>query len=230
MPRTIVFDVNETLLDLSALDPLFERLLGNVALKSEWFGQVLQSATMMSALGKYVDFGVVAHHALEMTVKRHNISLPEKAVKKILEKMRDLPPHAEVVESLQRLSSAGFRLAALTNSNKEMANSQLSNAGIIQFFKKVMSVETVRCFKPCKAVYDMAADSLAAYPDNLILVAAHEWDISGAICAGWSGAFVARPGMVLGPLSETPEIIGKNLGEVVDKIIEIETRRGDLVS
>ncbi len=230
MSRTIVFDVNETLLDLQVLDPLFEQSLGDAALKNEWFGQVLQSAMMMSAVGKYVDFGTVAHHALKITVKRHNLSLPEKAIQKIIGKMRELPPHTEVPESLQRLSAAGFRLAALTNSSKEMAIAQLSNAGIIHYFKKVMSVESVRCFKPCKAVYDMAADSLATYPDNLILVAAHEWDISGAICAGWSGAFVARPGMVLGPLSEPPEIVGKNLSEVVDKIIKIETQRGDLIS
>ena len=44
MPRIIVFDVNETLLDLAALDPYFERAFGDVAARKEWFARMLRTA------------------------------------------------------------------------------------------------------------------------------------------------------------------------------------------
>jgi 2-haloacid dehalogenase len=51
------------------------------------------------------------------------------------------------------------------------------------------------------------------------LVAAHSWDVSGALAAGCKAAFVARPGMVLSPLGSRPDIIGADISEVVDQII-----------
>ncbi len=224
MPGKIVFDVNETLLDLSALDGIFARIFGTAAVKREWFMQVIQSAVIFTLLNRYVDFGTVGRHALKMTAQRHGIALTEKDISEIAQGMRRLPPHPEVPEALELLKKAGFKLAALSNSGSEMMKEQLTNAGILGYFKRVISVEMVRCFKPAKAVYDMAVSELSDYPDNMMLVAAHEWDISGAISAGWSGAFVARPGMVLGPLSEKPDIIGRNLLEVAQKIIENENQ------
>lgn len=44
MPRVCVFDVIETMLDLQALDPQFQRIFGDAAARQEWFQQLLQSA------------------------------------------------------------------------------------------------------------------------------------------------------------------------------------------
>jgi len=54
------------------------------------------------------------------------------------------------------------------------------------------------------------------------LVAAHGWDVVGAMRAGCAAAFVARPGAVLYPLSERPDVVGADLREVADRILEIE--------
>ena len=85
-----------------------------------------------------------------------------------------------------------------------------------------MSVEGVRRFKPDPVVYQMAAQRLGVDMPEMRLVAAHDWDVTGAIRAGCAGAFVARPGMVLGPLSETPDIIGNNLAEIAEQILAKE--------
>jgi 2-haloacid dehalogenase len=90
------------------------------------------------------------------------------------------------------------------------------------FFEQIMSVEGVRRFKPAAEVYRMAADRLGVAPAGMRMVAAHNWDITGAMRAGCAGAFVARPGMVIGLLDETPDIIGGDLNEVVDKILVME--------
>jgi 2-haloacid dehalogenase len=54
------------------------------------------------------------------------------------------------------------------------------------------------------------------------LVAAHSWDIAGALAAGCQAAFVARPGMVLSPLGGPPGVIGPDLTAVAEQIISID--------
>lgn len=59
MPPILVFDVNESLLDLAALDPHFEQNFGNVAVRKEWFSQVLQMAFVTAITGAYSDFSTI---------------------------------------------------------------------------------------------------------------------------------------------------------------------------
>jgi 2-haloacid dehalogenase len=80
-------------------------------------------------------------------------------------------------------------------------------------------MDTVQQFKPVTETYRMAARELGVATSDLRLVAAHDWDVAGALRAGWAAAFMARPGMVLGPLSERPDIVGRDLREVVDQIL-----------
>ncbi|RMF82099.1 MAG: haloacid dehalogenase type II [Chloroflexi bacterium] len=222
MSRTIVFDVNETLLDLNALNPHFERIFGDVALKTAWFKQVLQTALVMTVLGEYTDFGSVGGIALDMTALRQGVTLSDDDRAAIRDTMLNLPPHPEVPEALTRLKNAGFRLAALTNSAQQAAETQLTNAGLAPLFEHKMSVEAVRRFKPAAEVYNMAAEALGEAPSNLRMVAAHDWDVAGAMHAGWRGAFVARPGMVIAPQAEHPDIIGSDMTEVVNKILVVD--------
>lgn len=222
MPRIIVFDVNETLLDLQALFPRFERVFGDTQATKEWFAQMLRSAFVATITDAYVDFGTIGRAALEMTAQRRGVELSDEEYAHILMGMRQLPPHSEVPESLERLKQAGLRLAALTNSTKEMADAQLTHAGLYDYFEQILSVDYVHKLKPAADVYHMAAERLGATPDQLRLVAAHDWDITGAMRAGWAGAFIARPGMVIGPLGEKPDIVGKDLREVADKILDVE--------
>lgn len=217
MASTLVFDVNETLLDLCALDPHFKRLFGDKKVKNEWFKQVLQTALVMTILGRYTDFGNVGQIALDMTALRHNIELTDNDRQAIADTMLSLPPHPEVHQAIQLLSDANIRLAALTNSSQKAAETQLTNAGLDHFFDKIMSVEAVRKFKPSIEVYQMAQEELGESLDNLWLVAAHDWDIAGAMNAGWRGLFVTRPGMVFAPQATQPQIIGQDIVSAVQQ-------------
>jgi 2-haloacid dehalogenase len=219
MPGVIVFDVNETLLDLHALDPLFRRVFGDAAVMQAWFAQVLQSALVATVTDTYADFGTIGGAALDMTAARRGISVSGDDRADILGGVLRLPPHPEVRESLERLHSAGLRLATLTNSTAKVAKAQLTNAGLLDYFEQVLSVEAVRRFKPAAETYRMAAKKLGVETSRIRLVAAHDWDIAGALRAGCAGAFIARPGMVLGPLAERPDIIGRDLREVTDQIL-----------
>jgi 2-haloacid dehalogenase len=226
MPRVCVFDVNETLLDLSTLDPYFERAFGDASARQTWFLQVLQSALVATVTDAYSEFGAVGAAALRMTAERLNAEISEEDSQKILGGMRELPPYPEVPESLDRLRDSGLRLAALTNSTQQVAEAQLENAGIADRFERILSADSVKRLKPAPAPYHFAAKSLGIGVGSIRLVAAHSWDVAGAMRAGCAAAFVARPGMVLDPLAESPDVTGADLREVAEKILDVENGRG----
>lgn len=227
MPRVCVFDVNETLLDLAALEPHFERVFGDVSVRRTWFLQLLQSALVATVTDAYSDFGTIGAAALEMTAERQGATLSEEDKKRILGGMRQLPAHPEVPEGLERLREGGFRLAALTNSTQEVAEDQLENSGLHHYFEQILSADTVKRLKPAPEPYRMAAQSLGVGIGDVRLIAAHAWDVAGALRAGCAAAFVARPGMVLDPLAERPDAVGTDLLEVAQQISEVEKGRGD---
>src|SRR5919199_6841554 len=222
MARVCVFDVNETLLDLGALDPHFERIFGDASARQAWFGQFLASWLTMTVIGVYSDFGTIGGSALEMVAERQGVKLSGEDKQQILSGMQELPPHPEVDESLSRLRDAGIRLAALTNSTQQVADAQLENAGLHNHFEQVLSADTVKRLKPATEPYRLAADSFGVEVGQIRLVAAHAWDVAGALHAGCAAAFVARPGMVLNPLVQQPDVVGADLREVADQIIEVE--------
>jgi 2-haloacid dehalogenase len=218
--RVCVFDVNETLLDLAALDPLFERVFGDASVRRLWFNQMLQSAFVGTMTDAYATFGEAAGAALEMTEERLGAEVSEDDRQEILGGLRNLPPHPEVPDSLDRLRNAGFRLATLTNSTQEVAEAQIENAGLADWFEQILSADTAKRLKPAPAPYRMAARALEIPERGMRLVAAHAWDVAGALRAGCAAAFVAR--QPFDPLVERPDVVGADLAEVADGIIAAE--------
>jgi 2-haloacid dehalogenase len=223
MARVCVFDVNETLLDLGALDPHFERVFGKASARQAWFGQFLALWLTEMLTGEYTNFGTIGGSALEMVAKRQGVDLSDEDKQRILGDMQELPPHPEVEDALGRLRDAGIRLAALTNSTQQVADAQIDNSGLRDYFEQVLSADTVQRLKPAPEPYRMAAESLGVEVGQVRLVAAHAWDVVGAMRAGCAAAFVARPGMVLNPLAARPDVVGADLREVAAQILEIET-------
>ena len=219
MARIIVFDVNETLLDLKALQPRFEQVFGDPVALSQWFAQLLQTSLVLTITQQYQDFAMVGAAALTMVAARRGIALSAEMKQFILQGMRTLPPHADVVPALKRLRDAGFRLATLTNSPPHVAEAQLHHAQLTGFFEQRLSVDTARRFKPAPEAYQVAADAFGVGLADIRLVAAHNWDVTGALHAGCTAAFVARPGMVLSELDLQPDIIGTDLSAVVEQIL-----------
>ena len=220
MKRVCVFDVNETLLDLAALDPLFERVFGDASVRRLWFNQMLQSAFVGTMTDAYATFGEAAGAALKMTEERSGVEISDEDRREILGGLRELPPHPEVPDSLDRLRNAGFRLATLTNSTQEVAEAQVEYTGLVGRFEQILSADTAKRLKPAPAPYRMAARALEIPERGMRLVAAHAWDVAGALRAGCAAAFVAR--QPFDPLVERPDVVGADLAEVADGIIAAE--------
>ncbi|HTE64542.1 MAG TPA: hypothetical protein VK631_29570, partial [Solirubrobacteraceae bacterium] len=134
MPRVLAFDVNETLLDLSALDGLFEDAFGDAALRPQWFAQMLQLAFVGAITDRYVGFTSAQRAALAMIAQRRGSDLPETTTAAIVDGMRRLPAHPDVPGALRRLADAGFTLTTITNSPLDVARDQVRNAGLEEHF------------------------------------------------------------------------------------------------
>ncbi len=218
--RIIVFDVNETLLDVGALAPQFQRVFGNAGVAQEWFSNVVLYSQVATIAGPYVDFGTIARGALDMTAVAHGVTLAPPDRDGILRGLVSLPAHADVRDGLQQLRAAGFRLVTLTNSAPMAVEQQLKNAGIGEYFERSFSVDAIRKFKPAAEVYRLVAAELQVAPLQLRLVAAHAWDVLGAMRAGCAAAFVERPGKALFPLADKPDIVGPDLRNVAEQIVK----------
>jgi len=221
MTTALVFDVNETLLDLGALREPFARAFGDAALLGEWFARLLHGSLVATLTDSYEDFGSIGRRALVAVASRRGQAVPEAELHEILATMRRLPAHPEVPDALARLRSAGFPLATLTNSSNEMVRAQLEHAGLLEMFDQVLSVEDVRRYKPAPEPYLMAAERLGVSPSELRMVAAHDWDVWGAMRAGCRGAYVARTDVPL-MFGQPPDVVGPDLSVVTDAIIEID--------
>ena len=132
-----------------------------------------------------------------------------------------MPAHPEVPSALQSLKDAGYKLVSFTNSSNKGVETQFINAGLTKYFDQRLSIEDMGKFKPHVDAYNWAARKMSIQPQECLLVAAHGWDISGALWANWRGAFISRPGAQLYPLSPTPEINEPNLKLVADKLISL---------
>jgi len=219
-PRILVFDVNETLLDLAALDEAFETVFGDRSVRHAWFRELLHQALVTTVTGPYVDFGTLARSALEVTATRHGRPVTEGEAALILDATRHLPPHDDVEEALDLLAGEGFRLVALSNGTPDALAAQLDHAGLTPRFDLVVSAEHAGRLKPAPEPYRWLAGELAVPPENLRMIAAHAWDTTGALRAGCAAAFVHRSGKHLSPVDPAPDIVGRSLVDVARAIRE----------
>jgi 2-haloacid dehalogenase len=65
----------------------------------------------------------------------------------------------------------------------------------------------------------MVANDLGVAPDSLLMVAAHAWDIAGAMRVGLAGTFLARPGQILDDLTPRPAYVASDLVDLSRQIL-----------
>ncbi|MDQ6736524.1 MAG: haloacid dehalogenase type II [Gemmatimonadota bacterium] len=219
MARVIIIDLNGTLLDLSVLDSPFTDIFGKPDARKRWFGLVQELFLTSSIVGDYKNFEELSDAALEMTATQFGVQLRSPDRDRIHNASAAVPAFGDVASSLALLHDAGFTLITLTNSTAKAARARIERNKLDGYFDNVLSVDAIRCYKPSAASYWYAARELGIMPADCRLVAAHAWDIAGAMKAGCKAAFIARPEQVLNPLQPMPDIIASDLGSVADQII-----------
>ncbi|HTZ68718.1 MAG TPA: haloacid dehalogenase type II [Roseiarcus sp.] len=218
-PPYIVFDVNETLLDLETVQPTFERIFGDKLAMRLWFANLILYSTALTVAKAYVPFTDIGGAVMKMLGDVRGVKVSERDLQELTEKFSTMPPHAEVPAALQKLRNAGFRLFTLTDNLIEVQERQLSHGGIIDLFERRFSADSVRSHKPALETYASVEKALGAKPSDFCLIASHTWDTLGAVAAGWEAALIKRPWNDVLRVGPQPQMVGDNLDEVADQLI-----------
>ena len=219
-PKIIFLDVNETLLDLGPLkESVGAALGGKKELLKLWFTTMLQYSLVNTVADRYEHFTKIGAATLRMVGKNNGVELTSDQADKAIEPIRSLSPHPEVDSAMAALAEAGFKLVTLTNSSSMGVEQQMKNSDLQKHLTDRLSVESVGYFKPHPHVYRWAARQMNVDVSECMLIAAHGWDIAGALWAGMRGAFLARPGHQLYPLAPEPEINEVDMKLAADRLI-----------
>src|SRR6516225_1363730 len=109
----IVFDVNETLLDLDTMAPTFERIFDDEAAMRLWFANLILYSAALTVAGHYVPFTDIGAAVMKMLADTRGIRIKETDKAELTDKFSTMPAHQEVPAALDKLRGAGFRLFTL---------------------------------------------------------------------------------------------------------------------
>lgn len=223
-PSVLIFDVNETLLDIESIAPLFDELFGDEGVLREWFAQLIMYSMAITLAGNYVTFPVLAQGVLRMLGDIHRVDVTDDDVDRLKTGLLTMPAHPDAAEGLAALRDNGFRLATLTNSPPNPDGpTALQSSGLAGFFEHQLSVDARSVFKPSPAVYRYACEAIGVAPADCMMVAAHVWDTIGAQSVGFSGALITRSGNAPLPVDGLPQpnIVVSDLRELAERLIEL---------
>jgi 2-haloacid dehalogenase len=224
----MVFDVNETLMDLETLRPTFDRIFDDPAAMRLWFANLITYSEALTLSGVYVPFTDIGGAVLRMLAATRAITITDADGAELTDRFATMSPHPEVPAALNRLRDRGFRLFTLTDNTLDISSRQLEHAGVIDLFEGRFSVdETVKRHKPAQEAYHWVAAALEVDPGNICLIACHVWDTIGAQSAGWQAGLILREGNAPLPVGPQPDYVGKDLDEIADQLIDRYNTSGD---
>jgi 2-haloacid dehalogenase len=217
-PKAIIFDVTETLFDLESLRaPFADAGLPALALEA-WLARVRRDGFAHAAAGTFAAFpDLAAYHLRELVPGRAEEAAAH--VARILEALRTVPPHPDVVPGLARLHHADVHLATLTNATVELSSRWLEQSGLRTYFARVLDASEAMLWRPRREPYVRAAKQLGVEPELCAFVSVHPWDIHGAMCAGLMGAWLDRRGTPYPETMNAPTTQARTLDELADRLL-----------
>jgi len=222
-PEVVVFDVNETLSDLTPMGQRFVDIGAPELLAKVWFASLLRDGFALTAVGSSEGFATLAEGALRGVLT--GVALDrnvDDAVEHVMAGFPTLPVHPDVPDGVRALRKLGLRLVTLSNGSTEVAERLLSEAGVRDQFERLMSVEQAGVWKPAPGAYDYAARSCDVPPAAMMLVAVHPWDIDGAARAGLRTAWLNRLDALYPPYFSAPDCTAASLPELAAKLSPAE--------
>jgi 2-haloacid dehalogenase len=217
MLSAYVFDAYGTLFDVHAAIARHRRAAGPEAerLSEIWRAKQLEYSWTSTLAGHYVDFWTLTERALDYALAR--VPSVDRALRpQLLEAYLKLEAFADARSALARLKAQDARLAILSNGTPRMLAAAVETAGLGELLEAVLSVDTVRLYKPRPEVYTLVGKHFGITPDQAVFVSSNRWDVMGATAFGFRTVWVNRAQMPdeyqdLAPLREI-----SNLTELPD--------------
>lgn len=191
--RVLIFDVNETLSDLSPMTRVFQDLGAPRELADTWFAAVLRDGFALAAAGESAPFIEIAEECARSILVRASLTVPlDDAVRIVLHRLDSVPLHQDVPDGVRRLHANGHRLFTLSNGSTSTAERMFRQADIMSCFEGLLSVDQHTAWKPVSEAYVQASDACGVPLGEMMLVAVHPWDVNGADRAGMKTAWLNR--------------------------------------
>lgn len=213
-PSVVVFDVNETLSDLSPLGDRFEEVGLDASLAPLWFASVLRDGFALAAAGATARFADLGAEALRAMLPPGADAGP--ATAHVLAGFMGLGLHPDVVPGIRALRAAGLRLVTMSNGSSAVAESLFDGTGVRDELEHLLSVEEAGIWKPAAGAYRFVADRCGVDVGDLVMVAVHPWDIDGAARAGLRTAWVDRDGGPYPSYATAPTWTVSSIEELAD--------------
>lgn len=195
LPSVIVFDVNETLSDMSPMGQRFVDVGAPAHLAATWFAALLRDGFALTAAGSTAPFAQLGVGTLRASLRGLPLNrTTDEAIEHVMGGFDELALHHDVSDGIPTLAALGIRLVTLSNGAASVAERLLERAGIGGHFERLLSVEDAGVWKPAPAAYAYAGQQCGVEPLNMMLVAVHPWDIHGAHLAGLATAWINRSG------------------------------------
>ncbi len=210
-PRVLVFDVNETLSDMSPMAQRFTAIGAAGHLAATWFASLLRDGFALTATGANPSFAELGAEALRNSL-RDQVGNVDAAVEHIMSGFTSLPVHPDVVEGIRALHGLDISLVTLSNGSTTVAQGLFDRNGLTDYFDRLLSVEQAPLWKPAEAAYSFALAACGCEVSEAMLVAVHPWDIHGAHQAGLATAWINRtdaryPGYFVAPDIEATSLV-----------------------
>lgn len=194
-PAVVVFDVNETLSNMSPMAQRFADVGAPPHLARLWFASLLRDGFALTSAGATEKFATLGRGVLHQVLAGVSLDRDvDDAVEHVMAGFTSLDLHPDVADGVRGLRASGLRLVTLTNGAASVPRGLLERAGLLAEFEALLSVEDARIWKPARGAYEHAAKSCGTEPHDMLLVAVHPWDIDGASRAGMATAWIARAG------------------------------------
>ncbi len=218
-PVVLVFDVNETLSDMSPLGRRFADVGAPAHLAKAWFAGLLRDGFALTAVGAMEPFARIATENLRVSLHGLTLERPvEDAVRHVMDGFATLEVHPDVPDGIRALRDLGIRLVTLSNGAAAVAEGLCERAGIGDCVEALLSVEDAGIWKPAAGAYAHALERCGIDAMEAMLVAVHPWDIDGAARAGLATAWVSRDDGPYPAHLRAPDLRVSSLTDLADQL------------
>ena len=218
----IVFDLYGTLYDVHSVVQACESAYPGQgeAISRLWRQKQLEYTWLSSLMGRYASFEQRTEEALRYTCKHLGLATDETTLRQLGQAYLHLAPHPDTTAALRRLKASGLPMAIASNGSHHSIEQVVSHSDMGWAFDHLISVETVKVFKPDNRVYSLAEQTMAIPRDRLLFVSSNSWDPTGARHFGFPVCWVKRQGAVFDELGATPTREVRDLGEMSDWLLD----------
>jgi 2-haloacid dehalogenase len=215
-----VFDAYGTLFDVYSIRAECEKLYpGNGdQLSRLWRDKQLEYTWLRSLMGRYLDFEQVTLDALRAASRALSLSASQENQQHLMEAYLVLQPFPEVKQALSQL--ARRKRAILSNGSPHMLNATVEHAGLYDLLDAVISVDSLRIFKPHPSVYALVPLRLGVGKEQIGFVSSNYWDVCGAAAFGFNAYWINRANNPPEELGITPVATLSTLNDLADVLAD----------